>query len=198
MPKHSRIVLALLTIASLPLPVVIAGCGADTTFAQEGAPQAQSAASAGGAFVVSGTAVHFLSTAVIHSEQATESGKVQRSTEIIRLDGDLRGYILYHPTSTFDFAAGTLVNVGTQVFSGTVAGSEPVVLHDDRFRFEVDLATGATRGEVYLGRSGDAPDRDGWFDCQLEVVGTGMTPAGDALAEYHGRCTPRGRHVQVR
>jgi hypothetical protein len=141
---------------------------------------------------VSGGAVHFFTTAVIHSEEPTQTGKVQRSTEIIRLTGDLDGYILYHPTSTFDLAGGTLVNTGTQVFSGTVAGSEPVILHDDRFRFEVDLATGATVGEVHLSRSRDAPDPGAWYECDLEVVGTGMTPAGDAMANYSGSCTGRG------
>jgi hypothetical protein len=142
---------------------------------------------------VSGSAVHFLSTAAVHSEQLTPTGKVQRSTEVIRLTGDLDGYILYHPTSTFDFGAGTLVNTGTQIFSGTVAGSPPMILHDDRFRFTVDLATGATVGVVHLSRSNDAPHHGAWYECDLQVVGTGMTGAGDALADYTGTCTERGR-----
>jgi hypothetical protein len=143
-------------------------------------------------FPVSGSAVHHFTTAAIHSEEPTPTGKVQRSTETIRLTGDLDGYILYHPTSTFDFAAGTLVNTGTQIFSGTVAGSAPVILHDDRFRFTVELATGATTGEVYLSRSRDAPERGTWFDCLLTVVGTGMTEAGDAMADYTGTCARMG------
>jgi hypothetical protein len=152
----------------------------------------ESSAARGRTIHVAGTAVHYFTTGVIHSETATQTGKVQRSTELIRLEGDLNGYILYHPTSTFDFAAGALVNTGTQIFSGTVAGSPPMILHDDEFRFTVDLATGATVGEVHLSRSKDAPHPGSWYDCDLDVIGTGMTPAGDALADYTGTCTERG------
>ncbi|MEJ2541759.1 MAG: hypothetical protein P8188_17640 [Gemmatimonadota bacterium] len=143
-------------------------------------------------FDVRGTATHYFTTAALHSEEATADGKVQRSTDIIRLEGDLDGYVLYHPTSVFDFAEGSLVNTGTQVFSGTVKGSRPVILKDDRFRFEVDLASGATSGQVYLSRSLDAPHRATWFECQLEVVGTGFTAAGDGLADYSGHCREYG------
>jgi hypothetical protein len=117
---------------------------------------------------------------------------IQRSTDITELTGDLSGYILYHPTSVFDYGAGTLVNTGTQLFSGSIAGSAPVLLHDDTFRFESDLATGATTGEVFLGRSNDAPTRGGWYECTLDVVGTGLTPEGDGMVDYSGECTPRG------
>jgi hypothetical protein len=141
---------------------------------------------------VSGRAVHFFTTAVVHSREETDGGMVQRSTEIIHLTGDLSGYILYHPTSTFDFAAQTMVNTGTQFFSGTIAGSEPVVLHDDTFRFEVDLATGETLGRVHLSRSHDAPRRVAWYECTLVIVGTGLTAAGDGTAEYDGECIHRG------
>ena len=144
-------------------------------------------------FPVSGSATHFFTTAVRHSEEATASGPVQRTTDIIRLTGDLDGYVLYHPTTVVDFAAGTLVNTGTQVFSGTVDGEGPVMLHDDTFRFEVVLETGETRGEVHLGRSLDAPDRSGWFECDLDIVGTGFTPEGDGLADYAGTCRQYGR-----
>jgi hypothetical protein len=179
------------------LPVVaplLAACTAEPT------PPAAAAASYDSAgtrtIQVSGTAVHFLTTAVIHSEEPTQTGKVQRSTEVIRLTGDLNGYILYHPTSTFDFAGGTLVNTGTQIFSGTIAGSAPVILHDDRFRFTVDLATGETVGEVHLSRSNDATDPGQWYDCDLQVVGTGLTPAGDAMVDYSGTCRARGKQVR--
>lgn len=145
------------------------------------------------AIQVAGSAVHYFTTAIIHSQEPTDTGMIQRSTEIIELSGDLSGYILYHPTSIFDFAEGRLVNTGSQLFSGTVAGSEPVVLHDDRFRFEVDLATGETMGTVHLSRSSDAPHRGGWYECDLTVVGTGMTAEGDGLAEYTGECRGRGR-----
>jgi hypothetical protein len=84
-------------------------------------------------------------------------------------------------------------STGTQFFSGTIAGSEPVVLHDDRFRFVVDLSTGETRGEVHLGRSNDAPHKGGWYECDLIVVGSGMTtPEGDGMVDYSGECTRRG------
>jgi hypothetical protein len=138
---------------------------------------------------VQGTATHFFSTAVRHSSQPTATGEIVRTTDIIRLEGDIDGYALYHPTTVIDGAAGTLVNTGTQIFSGTVAGSGPVLLHDDRFRFEVNLQTGETVGEIYLGKSADAPAGEGWFECRLTAVGTGMTPEGDGLAEYTGSCT---------
>jgi hypothetical protein len=158
----------------------------------EGAEASVAAAGVWETIPVSGSAVHFFTTAVVHSQDPTEGGMVQRSTEIIELSGDLAGYILYHPTSTFDFVSETLVNTGTQVFSGTVAGSAPVLLHDDRFHFEVDLATGETHGRVHLSRSADAPHRGGWYECDLEVVGTGLTAEGDGMADYSGVCRRRG------
>lgn len=165
--------------------------GPDPAVAAAVVPTSFHAASA--TLSVQGSVVHYLSTAVVHAQEPTETGMIQRSTEIVELTGDLEGYILYHPTSTFDFVNETLVNTGTQVFSGTVAGSGPVILHDDRFRFEVDLSTGQTIGTVHLSRSNDAPHQGGWYECVLEVVGTGMTPAGDATADYSGTCRRRGR-----
>ena len=142
---------------------------------------------------VSGSGVHFSSDAIVHSQEPTATGMIQRSTETIELDGDLSGYVLYHPTSVFDFVNNTLVNTGTQFFSGTIAGSGPVVLHDDDFRFEVDLATGATTGEVHLSRSNDAPDKGRWYECDLVVVGTGLTTEGNPTFDYTGECIRRGR-----
>ena len=133
---------------------------------------------------VSGTGVHYFTTAIVHSQAPTETGLVQRSTDIVELDGDLRGRILYHPVSRFDFAAGTLVNTGEQVFSGTVLGSEPVLIHDDSFRFDVNLFTGETLGRVYL----DNPIAGPRIRCRLKVVGTGSTEAGDAMVSYTGTC----------
>lgn len=176
--------------ASLFIASLTAACTGEPT--DPTAESAASSAATGRTMQVSGTAVHFFTTAAIHSDVTTQTGKVQRSTEIIRLEGDLDGYILYHPTSTFDFAAGTLVNTGTQLFSGTIAGSPPVILHDDQFLFTVNLATGATVGEVHLSRSSDAPHPGGWYDCDLEIVGTGLSTAGDGLADYSGTCTERG------
>ena len=158
------------------------------------APSIASLASAGPAtsFAVSGTSVHHVSTGIVHAQEPTATGYVQRATEVVRLSGDLDGWVLYHPTSVFDFDAGTLVNTGTQIFSGTVAGSGPLLLHDDTFRFEVDLATGATVGEVHLGRNQDAPRTGHWYACDLEVVDTGQSPEGDYLGAYTGTCTRYG------
>lgn len=142
---------------------------------------------------VQGSAIHYFSTAVEHSVEPTETGQIVRSTDVIRLSGDIEGFALYHPTTVIDGRAGTLVNTGTQIFSGTIGGSDPVILHDNRFRFEVDLQTGATRGQVFLGRSEDAPHRGFWIECELTVVGTGMTPEGDGLADYSGTCREMGR-----
>ena len=85
------------------------------------------------------------------------------------------------------FVAGTLVNTGLQVFSGTVLGSKPVLIYDDEFRFDVNLATGATTGNVFLTERIAGPR----IKCELEIVGTGFTPEGDGLANYSGRCKMR-------
>lgn len=180
---------------ALPLFVapLLAACTTESTVPEAAAQEAAAHSAASTRTIpVSGSAVHYFTTAVVHSEEPTQTGKVQRSTEIIRLTGDLNGFILYHPTSIFDIAGGTLINTGTQIFSGTVAGSAPMILHDNQFRFTIDLATGATVGEVHLSRSNDAPHPGAWYECDLEVIGTGMTPAGDATANYTGTCTQRG------
>jgi hypothetical protein len=149
-------------------------------------------AAKGAPIQVSGTAVHYFSTAIVHSQQPVTDGMIQRSTDIVQLSGDMDGYVVYHVTSDFDFAAGTLVNTGTQIFSGTVAGSKPLILHDDSFRFDIDLATGATTGVARLSRSGDAPHKGGWYECDLSIVVTGVTPEGDNLSDYTGTCTRYG------
>jgi len=135
---------------------------------------------------VSGTAIHHFTTALIHTEKPTATGKVQRSTDIIDLDGDLKGRVLYHPTTVIDTVKGRLVNTGSQVFSGTVLRSEPVLLYDDRFRFEVDLKTGGVEsGEVHLSNSLAGPK----VSCDLTVVGSGAkTPEGDGIVQYRGTC----------
>lgn len=99
---------------------------------------------------VSGNGVDALNTAIVHSKVTTATGMIQKSTETVELQGDLKGRVLYHVTSVFDFVNGTLVNTGDQVYSGTIAGSDPVLIHDDSFRFEVNLNTGAESGDVYL------------------------------------------------
>lgn len=173
--------------------VVLAGCGSRAVPETAAGDGFGSSAGAAGAqpVAVSGSAVHYFSTAIVHSRDSIGSRIVQRSTDIIRLSGDLNGYILYHPVSEFDLERRTLVNTGSQVFSGSVVGSAPVLLHDDSFRFEVDLASGATTGQVTLSRQSDARDSGGWHQCRLTVTGTGATPQGDNLSSYHGECTRR-------
>jgi len=137
---------------------------------------------------VAGSGVDHLNTAVVHSQEPTPTGKVLRSTEVVDLNGDLKGSVLYHVTSVFDFVAGTLVNTGDQVFSGTVAGSAPAMIHDDQFRFRVNLTTGEESGKVYLFDHVAGPK----VRCELDVVGTGLTPDGNPTFDYKGACTFRG------
>jgi len=131
---------------------------------------------------ISGSGVHFLKTAIVHSWTPTATGGIQRSTETVDLTGDLTGRILYHPTSVID--SQSLVNTGHQVFSGTVLGSEPVMLHDDTFRFDIDLRTATGIGTVHLVDRLDGPK----VRCDLTVVSTGMTADGNVAAEYTGEC----------
>lgn len=129
---------------------------------------------------------------IVHSEEPTPTGVIQKSSSVVKLTGDVNGWVLFHATSVIDFVNGTIVNTGTQIFSGTIAGSAPVILHDDEFRFDIDLTTGATTGEIFFSRSGDAPDKGGWYDCYWTMVGTGVTPDGNLTSESTGTCTPRG------
>ena len=138
---------------------------------------------------VAGTGVDGLTSALIHSKETTPTGMIQRSTEIVELNGDLTGRVLYHVTSVFDFVKGRLVNTGDQVYSGTIAGSAPVMIHDDQFRFDVDLNTGKEAGQVYLSDHIAGPK----VRCKLDVVGTGMTPEGNPTFDYRGVCTFRGQ-----
>jgi hypothetical protein len=137
---------------------------------------------------VSGTGTDYLTTAIVHSEQVTPAGKIVRSTESVELEGDLTGRVLYHVTSVFDFAKMTLVNTGQQVYSGTVAGSEPVLLFDDEFRFEVNLASGEEHGKVFLVTSLAGPKAR----CTLDVTGSGMNADGNPTFTYTGSCSFRG------
>ena len=133
---------------------------------------------------VAGTGTDLLNGAIVHSKRKTSTGLIQRSTETVELRGDLSGKVLYHVTSTFDFANGTLVNTGDQVFSGTVAGSEPVMIHDGKFRFEVNLKTGAEAGSVYLVDHIAGPR----VQCTLQVKGTGKDADANPTFDYAGRC----------
>ncbi|MEO6527921.1 MAG: hypothetical protein ABIP93_14980 [Gemmatimonadaceae bacterium] len=137
---------------------------------------------------VAGSGVDQLTTAIVHSKLPTLTGTIQQSTEIVELTGDLKGRVLYHVTTVIDTVRGTLVNTGDQVFSGTVAGSAPVMVHDDRFRFEVNLATGTEVGRVYLLDRIAGPT----VRCTLDVVGTGRNAQGNPTFTYGGECVFAG------
>ena len=138
---------------------------------------------------VSGSGFDALTTATIHSKETTATGMIQKSTEIVELTGDLNGKVLYHVTSVFDFVNGMLVNTGEEVYSGTVAGSAPVMIHDDQFRFEVNLNTGEESGDVYLVDHIAGPK----VRCTLHVVGTGLNADGNPTFDYSGECVFRGK-----
>ena len=138
---------------------------------------------------VAGSGVDLLNTAIVHSQDPTATGMIQKSTETVELTGGLTGRVLYHVTSVFDFVNNTLVNTGDQVYSGTVAGSAPVLIHDDQFRFDVNLVTGQEHGQVYLFNHIAGPK----VRCQLDVTGTGMNADGNPTFTYTGQCTFRGQ-----
>jgi hypothetical protein len=138
---------------------------------------------------VAGSGLDALNTAIVHSKETTPTGMIQRSTETVELKGDLTGRVLYHVTSVFDFVNGTLVNTGDEVYSGTIAGSDPVMIHDDQFRFEANLATGEETGRVYLFNHIAGPK----VRCVLQVVGTGLNADGNPTFNYTGECTFRDR-----
>jgi hypothetical protein len=137
---------------------------------------------------VTGTGFDDLKNAIVHWQKPTPTGSIQQSTEIVELFGDLRGRVLYHVTTVIDSVNGTLVNTGEQVYSGTIAGSMPVMIHDDQFRFEVDLATGKETGQVFLFNHIAGPK----VRCTLEGVGTGLNADGNPTFTYSGECTFRG------
>ena len=141
---------------------------------------------------VSGSGVDLASDAIVHSEQSTPTGLIKRVTEIVRLEGDLSGYVLYQATQQFDFTNDMLIVTGENFFSGTIAGSDPVILRSDESRFEVNLATGAETGRVHLTRSNDSAEKGQWYDCELAVVGTGVTAEGNPTFGYEGDCTRHG------
>jgi hypothetical protein len=151
---------------------------AGTAFAAEGALSKPRSVK------VTGSGTDLLGGAIVHSKQPLPNGMLQKSTETVELKGDLTGRVLYHVTSRFDFSRGTLVNTGHQVFSGTIAGSEPVMLHDGRFRFEVNLKTGTEVGTVYLVDRIAGPA----VRCTLKVVGTGKDADANPTFDYTGRC----------
>ncbi len=138
---------------------------------------------------VSGTAIHYFDdqpgrNVIIHNVIPTETGIQQSSTETIDLFGDIHGRVLYQPETVIDEVAGTLTNTGNQVFSGTILGVGPVLLHDELFRFDVNLQTGETVGTAFLLDRIDGPRAI----CVLKINGTGFDDNGNGLAEYEGRC----------
>jgi hypothetical protein len=138
---------------------------------------------------VTGSGFDGLNAAIIHSKQNTATGFVQHSTEIIELTGDLTGRVLDQVTSVVDLVKGTLTNTGDEVFSGTIAGSDPVMIHDDQSRFVVNLVTGEDSGDVFLTDNIAGPK----VRCTLHVVGTGTTTAdGNPKFTYSGDCVFRG------
>jgi hypothetical protein len=134
---------------------------------------------------VLGSGVDLRAGVILHSESKTPTGVIQKSTEVVELNGDLHGKVLYQVTTVVDSSKGTLINTGDQVYSGTIAGSEPVMIHDNRFRFEVNLATGAEHGSVYLLNRIAGPE----VRCTLDVVGTGKDADGNSTFDYRGECT---------
>jgi hypothetical protein len=136
---------------------------------------------------VTGSGTDELNRAIVHSKMPTATGSIERSTATVDLQGDLRGRVLYHVTSVFDYKAGTLINTGDQVFSGTVAGSNPVMIHDSKFRFDANLNSGEEKGSVYLLDHIAGPQ----VQCTLTVTGTGKNQEGNPTFTYIGDCTLR-------
>lgn len=145
--------------------------------------------SKGRSIQVAGTGTDLLNEAIVHSKVQTTSGTIQQSTETVELKGDLIGRVLYQVTSKVDFANQTLINTGHQVFSGTIAGSEPVMIHDGKFRFEVNLSTGKESGSVYLVDHIAGPE----VRCTLQVVGTGKDGDANPTFRYAGQCDFQGK-----
>ena len=155
--------------------VVLLACWASSTFAGE--PEAKT-------LHVTGTGTDLLNGAIVHSKKSTATGEIQKSTEIVELQGDLKGKVLYHVTTVIDTRKNILTNTGDQVFSGTIAGSEPVMLHDSKFRFDMNLATGADSGSVFLIDRIAGPQ----VRCELKITGTGRNADGNPTFSYTGTC----------
>jgi hypothetical protein len=68
--------------------------------------------------------------------------------------------------------------------AGVEGPKAPVMIHDSKFRFEVNLATGAESGSVYLFDHIAGPH----VKCELKVAGTGKNPDGNPTFSYTGTC----------
>jgi hypothetical protein len=155
-----------------------------SSVALAGSPALAAAPTAPSAVRVAGHGVDWESTAVVHSERQTAAGVIRTSTATVELEGDLHGWVLYQVTTRIDSAKGTLTNTGQQVYSGTILGSKPVLIRDDRFRFDVDTTSGTERGSVYLVHRLAGPP----VQCTLSVVGTGKRADGNPTFSYTGEC----------
>ncbi len=134
---------------------------------------------------VSGTGIHDFNTKILHRQKETPRKLREISTETIDLSGDLEGRVLYQPKGVTDKAAGTLVNTGRQVFSGTILNSRPVIVFDDEFRFDVNFYTGEVRGKVYLNQRIAGPK----ITCELEIVNSDQPPVDNrTFSNYSGYC----------
>ncbi len=133
---------------------------------------------------VSGSGVDMVKTAILHSRTPTATGSIEYSTMSVELSGDLHGRVLCQVTTVIDSVHGTLVNTGQQVYSGTIAGSQPVMLHDSKFRFDLNSVTGEAHGSVYLVDHIAGPK----VSCTLQVVDIGKTPDGNPTFSYSGEC----------
>jgi hypothetical protein len=133
---------------------------------------------------VTGHGVDLISGALVHSTHRSGATEIRVSTAIVELEGDLHGRVLYQVTTRIDTAHHAMTNTGRQVYSGTIRESEPVMLYDDDFRFEGDLARGTDHGTVRLVHPLGAPV----VSCTLDVSGTGKTAAGDPTFTYDGEC----------
>src|SRR5258706_2469889 len=71
---------------------------------------------------VAGSGLDHLDTAVVHSKETTPTGLIQKSTEIVELEGDMKGRVPYQGNSGFDFVHGPLLNTGQKGYSRTTAG----------------------------------------------------------------------------
>ena len=58
------------------------------------------------------------------------------------------------------------------------------MLHDSRFKFVVNLATGAEAGSVYLSDHIAGPA----VRCELKVTGSGKSADGNPMFTYTGTC----------
>jgi hypothetical protein len=73
---------------------------------------------------VSGGGVDRAREAIVHWEKGTPNGMIRRVTAIVKLTGDVSGYVLYQPMQEFDCVNNQLVVTGANFSSGTIEGSE--------------------------------------------------------------------------